>query len=751
MKYGLFWSALCLSFGIFLYGSLPLYEGIAAAAVFFVLPALAAIKITHKKEAVLILCGAFFISLCGMGRMHLADEVWKAQSSWALHAEGTYTAVVTEPPVVNREGEGYARYTAELKDIRYKDGTEKPLKGFAYVYETNPKEIYGPGVKLSVKGEMTPIRIYDNPGKIDLESRYRSRRIIGRIYTEDEKSVRSLGDSGEYRAEKAAELIKGKVMDTFAPYMDPVRLHIMMTLLFGGSYNEIPESVMSSFSATGIVHILSVSGSHVALLFGFLYFLGKWMHLPKKLVIGGAIILVLFYSGLAGFVPPVLRAAIMGILSVAGLFFDREKTAVNILGAAVTGMLLWDPFFLFDVSFQLSVGASAGILIFYKPLLYFFKRFPRLPVQVREGTALSTAAQVFTMPIVLYDFHVFPLFFIPANLIVTPFLEWVIIAGLMASVIALIFTPLAAGILYVSDYLLWAGIRMNQWMSGWPKASIGIGGLNAAETACYYITVAFLYFREKILASKIWRRIFMLILPLSTAIVIFLWISAPSTYVLVPELGPDQGAVLVKDGRKILYYKSGSLASRTSVWEWNSLLGYEGIFAADILLLNLEDAKNPIPLSMTIPIKEIWVTGGDPEKICRELLAGQQAHVRMIQGGSAKVDDMIFRTNGSSWIVSFDEAGVLFSGNKLLTDTKYPPGLFWMAGSRKQADSLTEEEVSAIHPEAAVYAGSRLTKSYEDAEIFEYMGIPAANVYEDGMQTAVFREKWELKGKGLWR
>lgn len=61
--------------------------------------------------------------------------------------------------------EGYARYTAELKDIRYKDGTEKPLKGFAYVYETNPKEIYGPGVKLSVKGEMTPIRIYDNPGK----------------------------------------------------------------------------------------------------------------------------------------------------------------------------------------------------------------------------------------------------------------------------------------------------------------------------------------------------------------------------------------------------------------------------------------------------------------------------------------------------------------------------------------------------------------------------------------------------------
>lgn len=76
--------------------------------------------------------------------------------------------------------------------------------------------------------------------------------------------------------------------------MDPLRLHILMTLLFGGNYNEIPEYIMTSFSSTGIIHILSVSGSHVALLFGFLYFFGKWLHLPKKLVVGGSIVLVLF-------------------------------------------------------------------------------------------------------------------------------------------------------------------------------------------------------------------------------------------------------------------------------------------------------------------------------------------------------------------------------------------------------------------------------------------------------------------------
>lgn len=69
----------------------------------------------------------------------------------------------------------------------------------------------------------------------------------------------------------------------------------------------------------------------------------------------------------------------MGILSVGGVFLEREKTSLNLLGAAVAGMLLWDPFYLYDVSFQLSVGASAGILLFTDPLWESFQGFPSCP------------------------------------------------------------------------------------------------------------------------------------------------------------------------------------------------------------------------------------------------------------------------------------------------------------------------------------------------------------------------------------
>lgn len=115
---------------------------------------------------------------------------------------------------------------------------------------------------------------------------------------------------------------------------------------------------------TGIIHILSVSGSHIALLFGFLYFLGKWLGLSMKVTVFPAVLLVLVYAAMSGFVPPVIRASLMGILAVIGVLLERRRTALNLLGAAVAGMLLWNPYFLFDISFQLSVCASAGILLF---------------------------------------------------------------------------------------------------------------------------------------------------------------------------------------------------------------------------------------------------------------------------------------------------------------------------------------------------------------------------------------------------
>ncbi len=744
--YGLLWAAICFAAGVFLYDELPPFDlshlwafPLGLSLIFLM------VSYIRKGKVLALLGGCLFLLALGMGRMEMADLVWSRQSSWAIGSDGTFRAIVMEEPLVQEGLDGYSRYLVDLEEIRYGDGVEKKLSGTAYFYDTAQKERFRPGDRIAMEGKLHPIRLYGNPGKIDLEGRYRSRRLLGRIYEADRGAPSFVEDSGAYRMErKAAEMKKG-LADSFAPYMDVTRLHLLMTLLFGGSYNEIPEPVMTSFQTTGIIHILSVSGSHVALLFGFLYFLGKWLRLPKKLVIIGAIVVVLFYAALSGLVPPVIRAAVMGILSVGGVFLEREKATLNLLGAAVLGMLLWDPFYLYDVSFQLSVGASAGILIFYRPFLFYLQKIYYLKNWIREGIALSMAAQVLTLPIVLYDFHAFPLFFIPANLFVTPFLEWVIIAGLLAAAVSLLFLPLAGGTLYVSDYLMWCGLRLNFLLSSLPKASIGTGGMSGLAVALYYGTVGGLYFHK-----KLWEHRYLAYgiagawAALALAVCISWWMT-PSFRVYAPDLGADRGMVLVNGKQNILYYKASGVSSHTANWEWNSFLGYEGIFDADVLIINVENAKDTVPLTMTIPIKEIWVTGNPA--LLSPLWEKQAGKRRVMKAAKLSLGNLTFETNGSTWRIEEGEKEIYLSGKKLMPSSPKVHTLLLSGGSFHM---LSEKEIAAISPDVVLYGGSRLVNAWEDMELFDFRNIPAVNLYTEGAQEVVFEGKWRAREQG-WR
>ena len=740
-RQGLLWAAIFLSAGVFLYDELSPF-GLPYLWVFPLALAVLLLLMSYvrKGKGLALLGGAIFLLALGMGRMEVADLVWSRQSSWAIGSDGTFQAIVMEEPLVQDGVDGYARYLVDLEEICYGDGTEKKLSGTAYFYDTAEKEMYRPGDRISMEGKLHPIRLYGNPGKIDLAGRYRSRRLLGRIYEAERAAPSFVEDSGAYRMGRMAADMKKGLAASFAPYMDPTRLHLLMTLLFGGSYNEIPESVMTSFQTTGIIHILSVSGSHVALLFGFLYFLGKWLRLPKKIVIVFAVVVVLFYAALSGLVPPVIRAAVMGILSVGGVFLEREKATLNLLGAAVLGMLLWDPFYLYDVSFQLSVGASAGILIFYRPLLSYLQKIYYLKNWIREGIALSTAAQVLTLPIVLYDFHAFPLFFIPANLFVTPFLEWVIIAGLLAAAVSLLFVPLAGGTLYVSDYLMWCGLRLNFYLSSLPKASIGTGGMSALASVLYYATVAGLYFRKKLWAKRrlaygalaAWAALFL-------AVCISWWMT-PSFRVYCPDLGADRGMVLVNGKQNILYYKASGVSSHTANWEWNSFLGYEGIFDADILIINAEDAKETVPLTMTIPIKEIWITGNP--SFLSPLWEKQTGERRVMKMAKLSVGNLIFETNGSTWRIEQGEKEIYLAGKKLMASSPKVHTLLLSGGSFQM---LSEKGIASIAPDVVLYGGSRLVNAWEDMELFDFQNIPAVNLYTEGAQEVVFEGKWRLR------
>ncbi len=741
-KYVLVWCSILLSVGIWLskYTGISYFMGMGSSLFLWFLILL---SYKYRKNGIVLICGAVFVCLAGIMRMELAQEAWRQQSHYLVGSEGTFYGVIAEEPLVVRGENGYVRYAMDLEQIRYADGEERNISGAAYLYDFSSDRKYQTGSAVAVSGELKAIRLYRNPGRIDLEGRYQSRNLIGRIYNKEPEKLRYMGETGKYGVVRWAESCRAGFKDSFSPYVDKIRLHMLMTLLFGGHYSDIPEEIIRSFSQTGMIHILSVSGSHVSLLFGFLYLLGKWIGLPEKVTAVPAILLTLFYGALAGFVPPVIRAVVMGILAVVGVLIHRDKVALNLLGAAVTGMLLWNPYFLQDISFQLSVCASAGILLFYGTFRKWLGHISVLPMWVREVCAMSVSAQLLTVPVVLYHFHALPLYFLLSNLAVAPLLEWVIISGLAAALFSLVLPPLSGGILYMSDYLLWAGIRLNMWISSLPHASVAIGGLTFPQAAAYYAGITVLYFRNGLKQKRIYKISAGAFLSAMAVMVAVSYVMRPETVLYVPDLGMDRGAILISKDRKIVYYKSNSLSSSVSEREFLSFLGYKGIFDADILILDRDAAKGAVLPSAMIPAQEIWISG-DKTGPLHEETGGRNGNVRSFCQGTIRLKNgMNVLTNGSGWAIMDDDWGVYFAGSMLPEGTR-PSHMVWVGGSHGFKPAVAFEELERIRPEAAVYTG-RGKYSGEDTDAFHLYGCPVVQTEESGMVEVILTgQGWEI-------
>ncbi|TJY60744.1 ComEC family competence protein [Sphingobacterium alkalisoli] len=196
--------------------------------------------------------------------------------------------------------------------------------------------------------------------------------------------------------------------------------HVAIALIFG-SRSQLDAATLDAFTNTGTIHVLSVSGLHVGLVFGFLTVCLGWIdRFPYGRFIRCFIILlcVWAYVILTGMAPPILRAGIMITFFLFSVGSGRRQNGLNTLAASAFFILLFQPKYLFDVGFQLSYLAITGILIFHPILKRLYKPRSKYLSWVVEYSYVSLAAQLFTLPAVLYYFGQFPTYFLFANLFI---------------------------------------------------------------------------------------------------------------------------------------------------------------------------------------------------------------------------------------------------------------------------------------------------------------------------------------------
>ncbi|UIR56492.1 ComEC family competence protein [Sphingobacterium sp. SRCM116780] len=196
---------------------------------------------------------------------------------------------------------------------------------------------------------------------------------------------------------------------------------IAAALIFGYRSTLSPDT-LQTFSNTGTIHVLSVSGMHVGILFLFLIWVLQKMNGNPVLHCLRLLLLLLSiwsYTILTGMAPSILRAAIMLSFFLLAKSLKRESNMLNTMAASAFLLLLFQPHMLFDIGFQLSYCAVLGIILLF-PLLkkispFEGTRFVRL---VWDSLAVSLSAQILTTPLSLFYFGQFPNYFLIANIIV---------------------------------------------------------------------------------------------------------------------------------------------------------------------------------------------------------------------------------------------------------------------------------------------------------------------------------------------
>lgn len=244
-----------------------------------------------------------------------------------------------------------------------------------------------------------------------------------------------LDERQSWRPEQLFSPFRVYLLQTLREHLTTPETFSVGAALILGYKSEINERIRTSYANTGAMHVLAVSGLHVGLvyvIFGFLLKLVWPTRRSNQLLRAIILALVVWcFALLTGASPSVLRAATMFSLIAMGKSFYVKHYMFNTLALSALIWLVIDPYLLFNVGFQLSYLAVGGIVYFQRKIYKRFVFYNDVLDWAWQLTSVSIAAQILTLPISLYYFHQFPVYFWLSGLVVIPAAMAILVLGLL--------------------------------------------------------------------------------------------------------------------------------------------------------------------------------------------------------------------------------------------------------------------------------------------------------------------------------
>lgn len=269
-----------------------------------------------------------------------------------------------------------------------------------------------------------------------------------------------------------------ETIDNILPYPQSA----LLSGIILGNQSDLPFYFRKQLQTTSTIHIVVVSGQNLTILAGFVMSLVSILGRKRTIIL--TLFVIIFYSLITGFGVPVVRAGVMAGFAYIGKLIGKEGTGWWILCLTGALMLIYQPNWLLNISFQLSFLATFGVVV-VAPV--FSKILERIPKLLREDFAVTLAAQLMVLPVIAYNFNQISVSGLIANSLVLWSIPLVMISGFAAMIIGVISNLLGSILGLIPGILLTYFIYIVQFFSKIPGASFNIGQTEVLMWVGYYM------------------------------------------------------------------------------------------------------------------------------------------------------------------------------------------------------------------------------------------------------------------------
>ncbi len=460
---------------IFFLASVFIFEKFDADLMFLILIIISLILSTVILRKKIILIWALFF-IVGFVRIQIAHPIIDQNSihyyqndEQLIEIEGN----IVENPDRRRDK---ANYILEAENILI-NGSKREVKGrVLFSMDLYPEFNYGDKVKI--KGRLTA------PMEFDTFS-YKNYLSLFNVYSVMySPRVYLISQNNESFFFAILFNIKSNFEDQLNKLM-PEPMASFEAGLLTGSRKGIPEELLLNFNLTGLTHIIAISGYNISLIIVLIS--GLFKSLSRNAKIPVIIVIIVVFTLFVGASAAVVRASIMGIVAVIALWFGRQSQVINALLMSAFIMILINPFtLLYDAGFQLSFLATLGLILTGNHLEKLFRFLPD-QFGLREAFAMTFSAQIFALPVIMFNFKRLSLISPIANVLVVPFIPFAMLFGFISVVSSYLSFNLGFILMMPAWLCLKYIIKITEILANLPFASFEANWFSVFHFIGYYL------------------------------------------------------------------------------------------------------------------------------------------------------------------------------------------------------------------------------------------------------------------------